>query len=396
MSKKIVYYPKSYKILYDSFLKVIQNPLFNLDEIKFDDFFNNKSSSISSYKCYVERILSILISIKAKMKYISSGSTGHFFKGVILKDINQPIDNKNNIICYFALKMTPYLKCSKYKDIYEINRPENTELHMLKCLSYFVLDGQTRHLLLPVQSFYCPIKEFIKMMNVHQFIDDKDRYKTFINNYKNNRYENIVSVMITELASEGDLLNYIRHNLTHIKPLHWKIFFFQILSVLAIIQLQFPSFRHNDLKANNILLHKDVMAKREYRINHKTYLTPSFNLLIKIWDFDFACIPGYVDNIKVKEKWTQSINITTIQNRYYDIHFFFSTLQMFLSKVWNEKFIDKDTLDFVNDVVPALYKSSKKANDKGRLLVNDEFITPLYLIENHKYFDEFRYNNIKN
>lgn len=390
IGKKAVYYPSSYKILYDKFLKIVSNPLFSLDDIKFEDFFNPKKNNMASYKCYVERILSIFIPINAKMRYISSGSTGHFFKGVILKDANKPLNDKNNIECYFALKMTPYLKCSKYKDIYEINRPENTELHMLKCLSFFVLDGQTRHLLLPVQSFYCPINEFIKMMKINKVVDDKNRYQNFINNYNNQKYENIVSVMVTELASEGDFLNYIRNNLKSIKPLHWKIFFFQLLSVLAIIQLQFPAFRHNDLKANNILLHKDNMAKREYRINHKVYITPAFNLLIKIWDFDFACIPGIVDNIKVQEKWTKAINITTEQNRYYDIHFFFYTLEMFLSKVWNNKYIDQETLNFVDDVVPKKYKSAKYATDKGRLLINDEYITPLYLIENHKYFDEFR------
>ena len=54
------------------------------------------------------------------------------------------------------------------------------------------------------------------------------------------------------------------------------------------------------------------------------------------------------------------------------------------------KYIDKDTLNFVNDVVPDIYKSDSKSTDKGRLLVNDEYTTPLKLIETHKYFDEFR------
>ena len=31
--------------------------------------------------------------------------------------------------------------------------------------------------------------------------------------------------------------------------------FFQIISALAVIQKKYPGFRHNDLKANNILIH---------------------------------------------------------------------------------------------------------------------------------------------
>ena len=383
----------SYFILYDIFLKIVSKPLIPIDNIKPDDFFNtNKQKSISPYKFEISRVCNMLTGINAKLRYISSGSTGHFFKGVILNDIHKPVNDKNNIKCYFGLKLTPYLKCSKYHTIYDINRPENTELNMLKCLSYFVMSGQTRHLILPVQSFFCPIHEFVKMMEFNKIIDSKQKYQKFIIDYKADKYENIVSVLISELASEGDFLNYIRINKDKIKPIHWKIFFFQLLSVLAVIQSRFPNFRHNDLKANNILLHKTKkICRNSYIINKKQYVTPPFNLLLKMWDFDFACIPGYVDNIKVHESWTKEINITTKQNRYYDIHFFFTTLQMFFPPITNPNYAGIETINFINDVVPEYYKSNKTtATEKGRLLVNVEYTTPLKLLETHPYFEEFR------
>ena len=37
---------------------------------------------------------------------------------------------------------------------------------------------------------------------------------------------------------------------------YWRVIFFQIISVLAVIHKKYPNFRHNDLKANNILLQK--------------------------------------------------------------------------------------------------------------------------------------------
>lgn len=383
----------SYFILYDIFLKIVSKPLIPIDNIKPDDFFNtNKQKSISPYKFEISRVCNMLTGINAKLRYISSGSTGHFFKGVILNDIHKPVNDKDNIKCYFGLKLTPYLKCSKYHTIYDINRPENTELNMLKCLSYFVMSGQTRHLILPVQSFFCPIHEFVKMMEFNKIIDSKQKYQKFIIDYKADKYENIVSVLISELASEGDFLNYIRINKDKIKPIHWKIFFFQLLSVLAIIQSRFPNFRHNDLKANNILLHKTKkICRNSYIINKKQYVTPPFNLLLKMWDFDFACIPGYVDNIKVHESWTKEINITTKQNRYYDIHFFFTTLQMFFPPITNPNYAGIETINFINDVVPEYYKSNKTtATEKGRLLVNVEYTTPIKLLETHPYFEEFR------
>lgn len=381
MSK--VYYTESYKLLYDIFNKYVSNPLFPLTHIKESNFLTETN------RFTVNRILPIFSKMNAKLRYISSGSTGHFFKGVIIKDENKPICD-SNIITKFALKLTPYLKCDKYKSIYEKTRPENTELNMLKCLSYFVLTGQTRHLLLPIQSFYCPIHEFVKIMEMNKVNDNKQKYKKFIDGYHDNRYEDIVTITVSELADEGDLLNYIRTHSKSIKPYYWKIFFFQLLSVLAIIQLRYPSFRHNDLKANNILLQKVKRSSTKYIINNKCYILPEFDLCIKMWDFDFACIPGYVNNIKVEEKWTRDINITTKQNRYYDIHYFFSTLQLFYPKIKDRSYVGDETVDFINDIIPESIKKSSKTNDKGRLLVDEEYITPLQLLENHGYFKDFR------
>ena len=105
--------------------------------------------------------------------------------------------------------------------------------------------------------------------------------------------------------------------------------FFQLLSVLAIIQTKYPGFRHNDLKANNILIHKIPISKNnnkfKYKINNQVYIAPNIGFQIKLWDFDFACIPGIVDNNKVEAEWTNRLNVKPEQHRYYDVHYFFNT-----------------------------------------------------------------------
>lgn len=395
-------YTKSYKILYDIFNQVFRVPLFSLENLSFKDFLqiNNQSNNIRDQlkKYDVHKILPIMISINAKLKYISSGSTGHFFKGIILKSDTSSFKDDNNIVAKFALKMTPYIKNQNYKSIYEISRPENTELKMLKVLSYFVLSGQTNHLILPVHSCYCSIHEFLKIMQLNKIIDEQKKYQKFIDRYNNHEFEDTVSVMISELANKGDFLNFIKNNYTSFKPIYWKIFFFQLLSVLAIIQYQFPAFKHNDLKANNILIHENNSEyKYSYNINNKKYITPPFKYILKLWDFDFACIPNIVDNIKLKEKYFNNMNINTQQNRYYDIHFFFCTLidYGFFPQIMDASKVGQDTVDFIKRVVPnqyRIFKNNSKVNNKGRLLVNEEYTTPLKIIENDKYFDEFRVN----
>ena len=89
MSK--VYYTESYKLLYDIFNKYVSNPLFPLTHIKESNFLTETN------RFTVNRILPIFSKMNAKLRYISSGSTGHFFKGVIIKDENKPICDSNII-----------------------------------------------------------------------------------------------------------------------------------------------------------------------------------------------------------------------------------------------------------------------------------------------------------
>ena len=78
-----------------------------------------------------------------------------------------------------------------------------------------------------------------------------------------------------------------------------------------------------------MLIYKKDKRKRNnkflYKINGKEYIVPNIGFQVKIWDFDFACIPGLVDNNKVEAEWTTKINVNPTKNRYYDILYFFNT-----------------------------------------------------------------------
>ncbi len=323
-----------------------------------------------------------------KLLYIKSGSTGHTFKGVYPPP---NLENKPN----YAVKIVAYPRKENYGDMFNIKRPENAELLMLYVLSTFVKNKQTPHIVLPITTFNTSIKPFINLPKDNIVCNKK--YDQFVKKYKKGEYYENVSILISEWANSGDLLDYIKKNYTSMQVKHWRSILFQLLSVLAIIQNKYPGFRHNDMKANNILVHKIHTSKDnskfKYKINGQIYIVPNIGIQIKLWDFDFACIPGIVDNSKVEAEWTDRINIKPDQNRYYDIHYFFSTFTKkgFFPEFWTESAIPDKIKEFVRRVIPEKYaKEGKFVTDRGRILVNDEYMTPDYILKNDPLFKVMR------
>jgi serine/threonine protein kinase len=264
---------------------------------------------------------------------------------------------------------------------------------MLKILSYFVLYNHTPHIILPITTFNTSIKPFVSLTKFN--IINNKRYDEFVEKYKNHEYYDQVSVLMSEWANGGDLLDYFRKNYKDMKLLHWKIIFFQILSVLAVIHNKYPDFRHNDMKANNILVHKIECHRNnkfKYKINGQKFVVPNIGFQIKLWDFDFACIPSLVPNTKVEAKWTDKINIKPNKNQYYDIHYFFNTLTKkgFLPDLLTSENVATEVQDFIKRVVPDEYSSGDGVTDRGRLLLDVEHVCADDLLKNDAFFEAFR------
>lgn len=104
-------------------------------------------------------------------------------------------------------------------------------------------------------------------------------------------------------------------------------------------------------------LYKKITKNKDnfdYRVVRCNYKVPNIGYQLKIWDFDFACIPGIVNNKKVESEWTKSINVTPIGNRYYDIHYFFSTLirKGFCPEVLTSDKVPQEVKDFIYRILP--------------------------------------------
>jgi hypothetical protein len=112
-----------------------------------------------------------------------------------------------------------------------------------------------------------------------------------------------------------------------------------------------------------------------------------------LWDFDFSCIPGIADNSKVSAKWTDKINIKPEKNRYYDLHYFFNTLTRkgFMPEFFNDKLIPNEIKEFIHRIIPEKFRNpGKYVSERGRILINDEILTPDYVLKNDPLFEELR------
>ena len=227
-------------------------PMFSFDSTDTEHFVYRTTKDDESGDSYDTRVIlkkrildftNVIQQIGAKLTYIKSGTTGHTFKG---------ISSDGNF--EFAVKVVAYPKKERYGNINDIRRPENAELMMLKLLSYFIVNRQTPHLVIPFGTFNTNIDTFVNLLKNDKIEDRNDRYKEFVERYDNGDFSSTVSILISEWANKGDLLDFFRNNYKAFTLTHWKVFFFQLLSTLAIVQSKYPAFRHNDMKGNNILV----------------------------------------------------------------------------------------------------------------------------------------------
>lgn len=386
------------KLMDDSNLQVT-NPLKNIDAVADTECFtgprnkdNADSKSLDTRTVLGKKSLDfykVINQLDSKLIYIKSGAYGNTFKGIIH-------DDDENELMSFAVKVVAYPKKEGYGSLHNITRPENAEICMLKVLSYFVIKCHTPHIILPISIFDTNIKPFLTLQEDDVIPSDNTKYTEFVKNYKEGLYYERVSVVISEWANRGDLGMFLKKNYKKLQLIHWQCIFFQIISTLAVIQSKYPSFRHNDLKANNILVSKVDSSNKKlfYKVNKKEYILPAIGYSIFLWDFDFACIPGVVENSKVYQEWTNKINITSKANRYYDIHYFFCTLiyKGFLPELMTDSSVPSEVKKFINYVLPEDYRpnhQSGKVHKRCRLLVDDELHKPVDLL-NHDFFRVFQ------
>jgi serine/threonine protein kinase len=293
---------------------------------------------------------------QSRLEYIKSGSTGHTFR----------VKTSSG---YYAVKLTAYTKREQYGGVCDEARPENAELRMLNLLSEFVKTKVSPHIVLPVSTFHTSLQPFILPISESQ----SKKYKLFMKRCNKKEFYDTATVLISEWVNGGDLLDFLRRNYKKLELKHWKVIVFQIIFTLAVIQKKYPGFRHNDLKANNILVEITKRPKTpqyyEYQYEDKRFQVPDIGIQTRLWDFDFSCIPGVIENQKVDASWTNKINVKPEPNRYYDVHYFFCTLLGFFPDL--EEVIPYELQHFYSKVLPEKFRTEPFCLNKQRRLIKN-------------------------
>lgn len=254
------------------------------------------------------------------------------------------------------------------------NFSQNAELRMIYLLSNFVKNKETPHINLPILGFRCNLDTLFKETRLHSPSLKKN--------------VNMSNILLSEWCRNGSLRSFLDKQDSKFKKKILSVILFQIIYTLFVIQVKYPNFRHNDLRLDNILVQKsnsELPSLYQIIDNHKKYnfVIPNYGFQLRLWDFDFSCIKGLINNLKVLD-YNGQYGISENRNQYYDLFTFCYLLKKEYQKhdLMNEKYnrffsyIFKD-IDFNN-----LFAVNRKLT---RILINEEVITPKEIIEDSIY-----------
>lgn len=368
-----------------SLINFDQNDL-NLNELD-TSYFDNKMKDFSE----------VITQLSRSLFYERTGLLYHIFRGEINPQAYSGEALENTF--YYTVKVILHPKEKRFGKT-NSTKSINTEIQISRFLSYFVLRHETPHILLPITVFTTEITPFLFLEKRGVVQDNVLDYIKFSKSYQKGEFLNKVTILVSEWVGRDNLFNFIRRYYNRIQLIHWKVLFFQLISTLAVIQSKFPAFRHNNLSVSNVLVHKTKAESKpafQYRVLKKNYLVPDIKYSIRLWNFDFACIPGIIENTDNScGLVNDAINLE--MNRYFDIHYFFNT---FMEEF---KSIPAEVQNFIERIVPHKYRRVvciHKNNSKykcsichkfvhfsGQLIINDEYTTPAKILSD-PFFSDF-------
>ena len=122
----------------------------------------------------------------------------------------------------FGVKVVAYSRKKLYGEMNDIKRPENAELLMIRLLSHFVIKKKTPHIVLPIGTFNTSIEPFTELIKNGNVKKDNEKYLEFLDRYNKGEYHDAVSILMSEWANNGDLLEFVRKHYKEISLIEWK------------------------------------------------------------------------------------------------------------------------------------------------------------------------------
>ena len=294
-------------------------------------------------------------------------------------------DNTNEIIYLkrFSDSFPVIIKICTYKDdINNLVNFSNNDALFSYILSQLVINKKTKNILLPIINFdisFDKIEPLLKNLPIYKTIKDKVEY---------NEIKNILSVRIREQFTQSKILKeYLIDNACDYNKL-----LFQLIHTLALLQKEFPGFRHNNLTVNNVLVYINKNPEDlTYEFGNNKWILKENNFTIKITNFEKATLPKYYG---IQNQRDTDVPYITEINEYFDLHTFLNSLTDKSSSL--EKNLSDCTLEtkkFIDKVLPNNVRTNKNGNfylNKNEVLFkpNELLKDPYFNIFKNKSKDE--------
>jgi len=314
------------------------------------------------------------------IKIISSDESIQLLKEVVDGKLSFISYDNNNEIIYlkrFSDSFPVIIKICTYKDdVNNLVNFSNNDALFSYILSQLVINKKTKNILLPIINFdisFEKIEPLLKNLPIYKTIKDKVEY---------NEIKNILSVRIREQFTQSKILKeYLMDNICE----HNKLLF-QLIHTLALIQKEFPGFRHNNLTVNNVLVYINKNPEDlTYEFGNGKWILKENIFTIKITNFEKATLPKYYG---VQNQRDTDVPYITEVNEYFDLHTFLNSLtDKSTSLEKNLSNCRLETKKFIDKVLPNNVRTNKNGN--FYLNKNEVLFKPSELLKD-PYFNIFK------
>mgnify|MGYP001434802429 CR=1 FL=1 len=206
---------------------------------------------------------------------------------------------------------------------------------------------------------------------------------------------NNITFMYSEYANSGTLKSFLKNNRNNILPIHFRTIVTQILYNLYRIQKKYPSFRHNDLHADNVLINSTSPSRvKLYKVNNSTLKVHDIGIQALISDYGLSTVNGIknpeVDNDPKLFYKTKS-GIFRGSHPMYDIQYFLNALRQEIRMLGIHN--GMEVIQFIERILPREYLGVKSDKiDDFRLRAQEEHpkLPTFKQIFNDRYFSPYK------
>ena len=206
---------------------------------------------------------------------------------------------------------------------------------------------------------------------------------------------NNITFMYSEYANSGTLKSFLKNNRNNILPIHFRTIVTQILYNLYRIQKKYPSFRHNDLHADNVLINSTSPSRvKLYKVNNSTLKVHDIGIQALISDYGLSTVNGIknpeVDNDPKLFYKTKS-GIFRGSHPMYDIQYFLNALRQEIRILGIHN--GMEVIQFIERILPREYLGIRSDKiDDFRLRAQEEHpkLPTFKQIFNDRYFSPYK------